>query len=78
MTRWTLALRLAVPFAVSGVRVNPAVGVSKSLGLFVIYFLLVKASYALGGRDVIAPFYAALLPNAAMLSVGLWFFSRTR
>jgi lipopolysaccharide export system permease protein len=73
-----IILALAVPFAVSGVRVNPAVGVSKSLGLFVVYFLLVKASYALGGRDVIAPFYAALLPNAAMLSVGLWFFSRTR
>jgi len=73
-----IILALAIPFAVTGVRVNPAVGVSKSLGLFVLYFLLVKASYALGGRDVVSPFYAALFPNAAMLGVGLWLFVRIR
>jgi len=73
-----IVLAIAIPFAVSGVRVNPVVGVSKSLGLFVLYFGLVQASYALGGRDFIAPLYAALLPNVAMLLVGLFFFARIR
>jgi lipopolysaccharide export system permease protein len=73
-----IILALAIPFAVSGVRVNPVVGVSKSLGLFVLYYGLVQASYALGGRDVIPPMIAALLPNVVMLVVGLWFFLRIR
>ncbi len=73
-----IILALAIPFAVSGVRVNPVVGVSKSLGLFVLYFALVQASYALGGRDVLPPIYAALLPNVVMLLVGLFFFLRIR
>jgi lipopolysaccharide export LptBFGC system permease protein LptF len=43
-----------------------------------LYFLLVKASYALGGKDVIPPVAAALLPNAAMLGLGIWLFVRLR
>lgn len=73
-----IILALAIPFAVSGVRVNPVVGVSKSLGLFVLYYGLVQASYALGGRDLMPPMIAALLPNVVMLVVGLWFFLRIR
>ncbi len=73
-----IILALAIPFAVSGVRVNPVVGVSKSLGLFVLYYALVQASYALGGRDLMPPMIAALLPNVVMLIVGLWFFLRIR
>lgn len=73
-----IILALAIPFAVSGVRVNPVVGVSKSLGLFVLYFALVQASYALGGREVMSPLTAALLPNLVMLGVGLYFFARIR
>lgn len=73
-----IILAIAIPFAVQGVRVNPAVGVSKSIGLFALYFLLVKASYALGGKDVIPPAAAALLPNAAMLGLGIWLFLRLR
>ncbi len=73
-----IILALAIPFAVAGVRVNPVVGVSKSLGLFVLYYGLVQASYALGGRDVIPPMVAALLPNVVMFITGLWFFFRIR
>ncbi len=73
-----IILALAIPFAVSGVRVNPVVGVSKSLGLFVLYYALVQASYALGGREVLPPVYAALLPNVTMLLVGFFFFFRIR
>jgi lipopolysaccharide export system permease protein len=73
-----IILAIAIPFAITGVRVNPAVGVSKSLGLFVLYFLLVKASYALGGKGFVPALPAALLPNAAMLGVGLVLFARIR
>jgi lipopolysaccharide export system permease protein len=73
-----IVILLAVPFAVTGVRVNPAVGVTKSIGLFAIYFLLVKASYALGARGLVPPVWAALAPNAVMLALGGVFFVRAR
>ena len=73
-----IIIALAVPFAVSGVRVNPAVGVSKSLGLFIVYFILLKTSSMLGGRDVIPVLWAALLPSLTMLSTGLFFLARVR
>ncbi len=73
-----IIIALAIPFAVSGVRVNPVVGVSKSLGLFVVYFVLLKTSATLGGREVIPALWAALLPSLAMLGVGLGFLARVR
>src|SRR5262249_12950001 len=73
-----IILLLAVPFATTGVRVNPAVGVSKSLGLFALYFLLAKTSYAFGAADSIPPFWAALLPDCAMLILGGLLFARAR
>jgi len=73
-----IIIALAIPFAVTGVRVNPVVGVSKSLGLFLLYFVLVKACTALGGRDIIPALWAAILPIATMLLVGLGFFARVR
>ena len=73
-----IIIALAIPFAVSGVRVNPVVGVSKSLGLFVVYFILLKTSGTLGGRDVIPALWAALLPSLTMLGAGLWFLARVR
>ena len=73
-----IIMAIAIPFAISGVRVNPAVGVSKSIGLFLVYFVLLKASTAMGGREVIPPLWAALVPNLAMLGVGIGFFTRVR
>lgn len=73
-----IIIALAIPFAVGGVRVNPVVGVSKSLGLFVVYFLLLKTSTTLGGREVIPALWAALLPSVVMLGVGGWFMARVR
>lgn len=73
-----IIIALAIPFAVSGVRVNPAVGVSKSLGLFAVYFVLLKLCATLGGRDVIPALWAALLPSLAMLGAGLFFLARVR
>jgi len=73
-----IILAIAIPFAVSGVRVNPAVGVSKSIGFFLLYFLLAKAATALGGREVISPLWAAIAPNLAMLGIGVGLFARMR
>jgi len=73
-----IVILLAVPFAVTGVRVNPAVGASKSLGLFALYFILVKTSYTCGGLGLVDPLWAALLPNLAMLALGGLFFARAR
>ena len=73
-----IIMALAIPFAVAGVRVNPVVGVSKSLGLFLLYFVLVKACTALGSRDIMPALWAALLPIVTMLLVGLGFFSKVR
>jgi lipopolysaccharide export system permease protein len=73
-----IIIALAIPFAISGVRVNPVVGVSKSLGLFVVYFLLLKIATALGSREVVPVLWAALTPNIVMLGAGVWFMARVR
>ena len=73
-----IVLLIAIPFAMSGVRVNPAVGVSKSIGLFLLYFILLKFSDTLGTRGVVEPLTAALLPSIFMLGLGGFFFLRMR
>lgn len=73
-----IIIALAIPFAVAGVRVNPAVGVSKSIGLFLLYFVLFKASTSLGARADIDPLWVALTPNLAMLGLGVILMIRVR
>lgn len=73
-----IVIALAVPFAVAGVRVSPAVGVSKSIGLFLSYFVLFKTSTALGGRGVVDPMWAAVAPSLIMLLIGLGCMTRVR
>jgi lipopolysaccharide export system permease protein len=73
-----IVILLAVPFATTGVRVNPVVGVTKSLGLFLLYFTLVRTSYAFGGDGLLDPLWAALLPNLTMFALGLFLFVRAR
>ena len=73
-----IIIALAIPFAVAGVRVNPAVGVSKSIGLFLVYFILFRIGSALGARGVIEPMWAALAPNLIMLGAGLLLMFRIR
>jgi lipopolysaccharide export system permease protein len=73
-----IVIAIAIPFAMSGVRVNPAVGVSKSLGLFLFYFVLMKFATALGVRGTLDPLVAACVPGAAMILIGAWFFARMR
>lgn len=73
-----IVILIAIPFAITGVRVNPAVGVSKSLGLFAIYFVLAKVAESMGTQGLLAPVVAASLPGAALLCIGGWFYARMR
>ncbi|HVW20121.1 MAG TPA: LptF/LptG family permease [Opitutaceae bacterium] len=73
-----IAIALAIPFAIAGVRVNPAVGVSKSIGLFVLYYLFANVADFLSTKGVVAPDLAAWLPDMAMGAVAAWFFARLR
>ena len=62
---------IAIPFAVAGVRTNPMVGVSKSIGLFAAYFLLTNIFGALGSRQIIPPVAAAWAPNVILLAYAI-------
>jgi len=73
-----IIIGLAVPFAVSGVRVNPAVGVSKSIGLFFLYYILMNLASSLATKGVLEPLLAAWVPNLGMAAIGLWLFVRLR
>ncbi len=67
-----IVVGLAVPFAVSGVRVNPMIGVSKSFGLFFAYYLGSTLCTIFGERGILTPLVAAWLPIGAMLLLALW------
>ena len=73
-----IVIGIAVPFAVSGVRVNPAVGVSKSIGLFLLYFALNNFAASLAMQQLVPPATAAWLPNLGLAGLAAWFFARMR
>jgi lipopolysaccharide export system permease protein len=73
-----IVIGIAIPFGMSGVRVSPVVGVSKSIGLFFVYYLLVSLATMIGGRELLSPAVAAWLPNLVMAGVAGWLFMRMR
>ncbi|MFM1852516.1 MAG: hypothetical protein RIS54_2200 [Verrucomicrobiota bacterium] len=73
-----IVIALAIPFAVSGVRVNPAVGVSKSIGLFFLYYVFMHLATSLATKEVMDPLVAAWLPNAGMSVIALGLIARLR
>jgi lipopolysaccharide export system permease protein len=73
-----IVIAIAIPFAVSGVRVNPAVGVSKSIGLFFLYYVLSNLAASLATKGLVPPDVAAWLPNASLTILAAWFFYRLR
>lgn len=73
-----IIIAIAIPFAVSGVRTSPAVGVSKSIGLFLLYYLLSTMATMLGARSIVEPMWAALLPNLTMIGLAAYLFGRMR
>ncbi len=62
---------LAIPFAVSGVRTNPMVGVSKAIGVFVLYYMFDRVGYALGAQQIVPVVLAAWIPNLIALAYAL-------
>ena len=73
-----IVIAIAIPFAAAGVRVNPAVGVSKSIGLFFLYLALQNMAASLATKQLVDPALAAWLPNIGMTGLALFFFSRLR
>jgi lipopolysaccharide export system permease protein len=73
-----IVIAMAIPFAITGVRVNPAVGVSKSIGLFFLYYLLANLAVTVATKQILDPAWAAWLPNAGMIALAIWFFARLR
>lgn len=73
-----IIIAIAIPFAVSGVRVSPAVGVSKSIGLFALYYILIALRTVLANTGSLEPLWAALMPVLVMIGLAAWFFGRLR
>jgi lipopolysaccharide export system permease protein len=73
-----LVIAMAIPFAVTGVRVNPAVGVSKSIGLFFLYYIFANFATTLATRGIVEPVIAAWIPHGAMAALAVWLFARLR
>jgi lipopolysaccharide export system permease protein len=73
-----IVIAIAIPFAVTGVRVNPAVGVSKSIGLFFVYYIFATVASALATKQIMEPMTAAWLPNLGMTAIASWFFLRLK
>jgi lipopolysaccharide export system permease protein len=73
-----IVLALAIPFAVTGVRVNPAVAMSKSIGLFFLYYLMSNLAGSMASKQWIDPALAAWLPDIGMAALAGWLFARIR
>jgi len=73
-----IIIGIAIPFSMSGVRTSPAVGVSKSIGLFFLYFILNGIATPMGGGGYLDPVWAALMPNLAMIGLATYFFGKMR
>lgn len=73
-----IMIAIAIPFAMTGVRVNPAVGVSKSIGLFFLYYVLSNVAGSLATQRVLEPAIAAWVPNVGLIAVAIWLFARMR
>ena len=69
---------IAVPFAVSGVRTNPMIGVSKAMGFFALFYVLISVASILGERQIISALIAAWIPNMVMLAMSVVLFARAR
>jgi lipopolysaccharide export system permease protein len=73
-----IVIAIAIPFAVTGVRVNPAVGVGKAIGLYILYYVLTVVAQSLAAGGTVTPELAAWLPNLGMIALAAWFFIRLR
>lgn len=73
-----IIIGIAIPFTMAGVRINPAVGISKSIGLFALYYLFAQLGGSLASKEILSPVLSAWLPNIGMSGLALWFLARLR
>lgn len=71
-----IVIGIGIPFAVSGVRVNPMIGVSKAIALFVAYYVIASICSTLGEQAILSSIIAAWLPMGIMFSFSLFLFKR--
>jgi lipopolysaccharide export LptBFGC system permease protein LptF len=69
---------LGVPFATSGVRVNPMVGMTKAMVLFFAFFAMANVVSILGSQGRLPALWAAWLPTILAAALGLWLMRRAR
>lgn len=69
---------IAVPFAAPSGRRNLFYGVAGSIALAFSYFVLQRLGFAIGQRDLVAPWLAAWLPNLFFGFLGLALTTRVR
>jgi len=69
---------IAIPFAVTGVRTNPLVGVTRAGGLFIGWYALAGISRMLGDQGRIPPEAAAWLPHATLIIIAAILLYRAR
>jgi lipopolysaccharide export system permease protein len=74
--RCLVVVGIAIPFAVAGVRTNPLVGVSKSVGLFVLYYLVSSVCRLLGEQELLPLMISAWLPLVLMLGLSFHLFRK--
>jgi len=65
---------LAIPLAVRGVRTSPMVGVSKCVGLFLLYYFLHEIILVLAEHGYLFPIIAAWLPGLLMLAFATYLY----
>ncbi len=69
---------IAVPFAVSGVRANPMIGIFKCLGYFAGFYVLISVATIMGEHRTIPSWLGAWSPNIIMLCLAFRLFRRAR
>lgn len=79
-TCWStlLVMGIAIPFAMSGMRVNPLAGASKACGLLFLFYLGVHFFHALGADGWIPPWLASWFPNLLLFGAGIYLLRRMR
>jgi len=66
-----IVLSIAIPFAISGVRANPLVGVSKAIVLFFLYYFIVNMAGIMGSKEILSPFLAAWIPHIFVIGIAI-------
>lgn len=66
------------PLAVTAPRAGAAVGIAISLGTTLVFLLFINLAIAIGKSGLINPDYAAWVPNAFFLAIGLVLMKRVR